>query len=203
MTLSGVIARGALADLAVTCRLLSWGSSDLRALTVSDRLGPSGFASVTKYCTNTSNDIISFLSCQISSLNVGNLLFFGLIFVLSALLSADQFNTNKLRPFLHSYYMCLVKTVDVMWKRIVKTAPYQNLSEFGWITKKLYDDQSCPNLPATPCTGPISKFQTPFDSSVRELHVQGKKIWTGDHEWRHRSGQSQNFRLFGLGDIAE
>ena len=93
---------------------LSWGSSDLRALTASDRLGPSGFASVTQCCTNTLNDIISFPSCQISSLNVGNLLFFGLIFVLSALPSADQFNTNKLRPFLHSYYMCLVKTVDVM-----------------------------------------------------------------------------------------
>ena len=28
-------------------------------------------------------------------------------------------------------------------------------------------------------------------------------IWPGGHWWRHRSGQSQNFRLFGLGDIGE
>ena len=51
-------------------------------------------------------------------------------------------------------------------------------------------------------TAPISKFQTPFDSPVRELHLKGQ-IWTGGHWWRHRSGQSKNFRLFGLGDIGE
>ena len=55
-------------------------------------------------------------------------------------------------------------------------------------------------------TGPISKFQTPFDSPVRELPEQGKKFdveVTEGHWWRHWSGQSQNFRLFGLGDNSE
>ena len=52
-------------------------------------------------------------------------------------------------------------------------------------------------------TGPIYKFQTPFDNPVRELSAQGKKKWPGSHWWRHRSGQSKNFRLFGLGDIGE
>ena len=50
-------------------------------------------------------------------------------------------------------------------------------------------------------TGPISKFQTPFDSPVRELPVQGQKFdleVTDD-----ATGQSQNFRLFGHGDIGE
>ena len=51
-------------------------------------------------------------------------------------------------------------------------------------------------------TGPISKFQTPFDSPVRELPVQGQNL-TRRSLMRHRSGQSQNFRLFGLGDIGE
>ena len=67
--------------------------------------------------------------------------------------------------------MCLVKTVDVMWKRIVKSAPYQNLSEFGWITKKLYDDQSCPNLPATPCIF-IFLGTTAKTSSTYRIHVE-------------------------------
>ena len=51
-------------------------------------------------------------------------------------------------------------------------------------------------------TGPISKFQTPFDSPVRELPVQGQKF---DPEVTDDvTGQvSQNFRLFGLGDIGE
>ena len=51
-------------------------------------------------------------------------------------------------------------------------------------------------------TGPISKFQTPFDSPVRELPVQGQ---TFDPEVTDDvTGQvSQNFRLFGLGDIGE
>ena len=34
--------------------------------------------------------------------------------------------------------------------------------------------------------------------------VEGKHILlTSSHEWRHRSGQSQNVLLFGLGDIGE
>ena len=52
-------------------------------------------------------------------------------------------------------------------------------------------------------TGPISKFQTPFDSPVRELPVQGQKFDPEVTDDVHRSGQSQNFRLFGLGDIGE
>ena len=52
-------------------------------------------------------------------------------------------------------------------------------------------------------TGPISKFQTPFDSPVRELSVQGQ---TFDPEVTDDvTGQVKvrNFRLFGLGDIGE
>ena len=54
-------------------------------------------------------------------------------------------------------------------------------------------------------TGPISKFQTPFDSPVRELPVQCQKFdpEVTDDVTAHRSGQSQNFRLFGLGDIGD
>ena len=52
-------------------------------------------------------------------------------------------------------------------------------------------------------TGPISKFQTPFDSPVRELPVQGQKFDPEVTDDVIGSGQSQNFRLFGLGDIGE
>ena len=51
-------------------------------------------------------------------------------------------------------------------------------------------------------TGPIVKIQTAFESPGKT--VEGKQIyWPRGHEWRHRSGQSQNVRLFGLGDIGE
>ena len=51
-------------------------------------------------------------------------------------------------------------------------------------------------------TGPISKFQTPFDSPVRELPVQGQTF--DPRVTDDVTGQvSQNFRLFGLGDIGE
>ena len=47
-------------------------------------------------------------------------------------------------------------------------------------------------------TAPISKIQTPFDSSAREISKHGLKF---DQWWRHRSGQNRNGRLFGLVDI--
>ena len=72
-----------------------------------------------------------------------------------------------------------------------------------WIVTRPAEGAQRPPPEISQTTGPISKFQTPFDSPVRELPVQGKKIWPGGHWWRHRSGQSQNFRLFGLGDIGE
>ena len=52
-------------------------------------------------------------------------------------------------------------------------------------------------------TGPISKFKTPFNSPCTWTTRTRSKIWPGDHWWCHRSDQSQNFRLFGLGDIGE
>ena len=52
-------------------------------------------------------------------------------------------------------------------------------------------------------TGPISKFQTPFDSPVHELPVQGQKFDPEVTDDVTGQVQSQSFRLFGLGDIGE
>ena len=38
---------------------------------------------------------------------------------------------------------------------------------------------------------------------MEKLSRENKFYWPRGHEWRHRSGQSQNVRLFGLGDIGE
>ena len=38
---------------------------------------------------------------------------------------------------------------------------------------------------------------------LEKLSRENKFYWTRGHEWRHRSGQSQNVRHFGLGDIGE
>ena len=39
--------------------------------------------------------------------------------------------------------------------------------------------------------------------ALEKLLRENKFYWPRGHEWRHRSGQSQNVRLFGLGDIGE
>ena len=38
---------------------------------------------------------------------------------------------------------------------------------------------------------------------LEKLSRENKFYWPRGHEWRHRSGQSQNVRHFGLGDIGE
>ena len=52
-------------------------------------------------------------------------------------------------------------------------------------------------------TGPISKFQTPLDSLVRELPDQDQNTWPGGEWWRHWSCQSQNVWLFGIDELGE
>ena len=39
--------------------------------------------------------------------------------------------------------------------------------------------------------------------ALEKLSMENKFYWPRGHEWRHRSGQSQNVRLFGLGEIGE
>ena len=39
--------------------------------------------------------------------------------------------------------------------------------------------------------------------ALEKLSRENKFYWPRGHEWRHRSGQSQNVRHFGLGDIGE
>ena len=39
--------------------------------------------------------------------------------------------------------------------------------------------------------------------ALEKLSTENKFYWPRGHEWRHRSGQSQNVRHFGLGDIGE
>ena len=39
--------------------------------------------------------------------------------------------------------------------------------------------------------------------ALEKLLRENKLYWPRGHEWRHRSGQSQNVRHFGLGDIGE
>ena len=39
--------------------------------------------------------------------------------------------------------------------------------------------------------------------ALEKLFEENKFYWPRGHEWRHRSDQSQNVRLFGLGDIGE
>ena len=39
--------------------------------------------------------------------------------------------------------------------------------------------------------------------ALEKLSRENKFYWPQGHEWRHRSGQSQNVRHFGLGDIGE
>ena len=39
--------------------------------------------------------------------------------------------------------------------------------------------------------------------ALEKLLKENKFYWPRGHEWRHRSGQSQNVRHFGLGDIGE
>ena len=39
--------------------------------------------------------------------------------------------------------------------------------------------------------------------ALEKLSKENKFYWPRGHEWRHRSGQSQNVRHFGLGDIGE
>ena len=39
--------------------------------------------------------------------------------------------------------------------------------------------------------------------ALEKLSKENKFYWPRGHEWRHRSGQSQNVRHFGLGDIRE
>ena len=39
--------------------------------------------------------------------------------------------------------------------------------------------------------------------SLEKLLRENKFYWPRGHEWRHRSGQSQNVRHFGLGDNGE
>ena len=51
-------------------------------------------------------------------------------------------------------------------------------------------------------TGPILKIQAAFES-LGQTVMENKFYWPRGHEWRHRSGQSQNVRHFGLGDIGE
>ena len=41
-----------------------------------------------------------------------------------------------------------------------------------------------------------------FESPGKTIE-ENKFYWRRGHEWRHRSGQSQNVRLFGIGDIGE
>ena len=52
-------------------------------------------------------------------------------------------------------------------------------------------------------TGPISKFQTPFDSPVRELPVQGQIFDPEVTDDVTGQVKVRIFRLFGLGDIGE
>ena len=39
--------------------------------------------------------------------------------------------------------------------------------------------------------------------ALEKLSKENKFYWPRGHEWRHRSGQSQNVRHFGIGDIGE
>ena len=39
--------------------------------------------------------------------------------------------------------------------------------------------------------------------ALEKLSMENKFYWPRGHEWRHRSGQSQKVRHFGLGDIGE
>ena len=39
--------------------------------------------------------------------------------------------------------------------------------------------------------------------ALEKLLKENKFYWPRGHEWRHRSGRSQNVRHFGLGDIGE
>ena len=52
-------------------------------------------------------------------------------------------------------------------------------------------------------TGPISEFQTPFDSPVRELPVQGQKFDPEVTDDVTGQVKVRIFELFGLGDIGE
>ena len=52
-------------------------------------------------------------------------------------------------------------------------------------------------------TGPILKIQAAFESPGKNCQGKTKFYWPRGHEWRHRSGQSENVRLFVLGDIGE
>ena len=49
-------------------------------------------------------------------------------------------------------------------------------------------------------TGPILKIQAALESPGK---LSRGKILPRGHQWHHRSGQSKNVRLFGLGDIGE
>ena len=50
--------------------------------------------------------------------------------------------------------------------------------------------------------GPILKIQAAFESPGKTVR-ENKFYCPRGHEWRHRSGQNQNVRHFGLGDIGE